>query len=250
VTEAAGGIGTRRDVRPVFWLGLPVASVAVRLLAPLLLDRESCERFLTNEFGFLELGTAALLAPAVVLSALLLRYRDRLPRGALVVLLAGGACALYFLGEEISWGQQLLALGGTVDIEALSREEQFALHTHDELGNVFNNLPRQTMLVLCIVGGVVLPIVLRRKLSRPGVEGSFWYWVIPTWRLAPAALLAVVSTVPEKVLDAWWPQAEGSYLDLGFVEAGGEFKEYCYAMVMLLYFMSVHARLRRRAAPA
>ena len=186
----------------------------------------------------------------LVLSALLVRYRKRLPRAAFVVLLLGGAAALYFLGEEISWGQQLLALGGGVDVETLSREQQFSLHTHDEFGNLFNNVPRQTMLVLCIVGGVVLPLVLRRKLGGPQAERSFWYWVIPTWRLAPAALLAAASTVPEKLLKAWWPQADGSYLDMAFVRAGGEFKEYCYALVMLLYFISLHARLRRAAGPA
>ena len=241
------GDGSRRaaDIHPGLWLGLPIAGVAACAIAPLLVrDAAQWMAVMKEEFGILQNATVLLLIPAMVVSVLIFLRRRELPKGVGVVMLLGGVAALYFAGEEISWGQHFLGFRSPKVVADLNEQQEFNLHNLRGM-EVFNNLPRQIMLGACVVGGG-LARVLRKRLAGPEARQSGWYWRIPTWRLVPIAFLAAVSTVPEKLIKLAYRPAYGSYLSLAVMEPGGEFKECCFAGVMLLYLLSIYVRMGRK----
>ena len=251
-----------RDVGPLLWLGVPLASLAILWTSPLL-GHETWDLLIANEIGFLEIGTVVMLLPAVVLSLLVFRRRRMLPRGVGWLVLLGGLAALYFAGEEISWGQTYFHWKTPQGMSELNKQHETNLHNLellkygpwvDLLDDVLNNIPRQLMLIMCLVGGVILPLALRRRLAAPEARRSFWHWALPTWRLVPPALLALGSTMPEKLYNALikhnpdatkWPR--DSYAFLAFIDPAGEYKEFCYALVILVYMVSIYRRAKSQA---
>jgi len=256
-----GAAQTRQDVSPGLWLGLPLGSLALYLLAPLL----GCARWrklMAGELGFVELTTVAFLLPAAVLGVVLFVRRRALPARVGWVMLLAGLAALYFAGEEASWGQYLLGfstprLWAQINTQGECNLHNLALGEYGRWGrlaaHLLGHLPRQAMLAGVLVVGVAIPlgkVLAGRRGGRPvedEPEPGFWYWVIPSWRLVPASLLAAGSTLPEKILRSLTDVEQmdsGSYAFMAFVDRAGEFKEYCFAMVILLYMLSARARLR------
>jgi hypothetical protein len=94
----------------------------------------------------------------------------------------------------------------------------------------------------CIIGGLILPLVLARRLAAPEAPRSFWYWLLPNYRLVPTAFLASVWTLPERLGLVTGTMAEDCYWRLLFREGSGEFMEWCFAVVMMLYFLSIWRR--------
>ncbi len=250
----------QRDVHAVFWLGLPLASLAIKFLVPLAGERR-WEAFMTSELGFVENATALLLLPAVVVSLLLFRRRRQFPRGYGWLLLLLAVAALFFAGEEISWGQHYFGWETPQTIAEVNRQQEFNIHnTYSKYGgNLLNNIPRQLLNVGMILI-VVLPLasaVMQHRQAR-GNRGngwlwrlhdkardrkSIWYWLLPNYRLIPTALLALLLRVPSK-LPSLFPQTpRDGYLSLALLRAAGEFKEYAFAMAILIYVLSVYARL-------
>lgn len=251
-------LSSPRDLHWSMWLGLPIVGLLVLWTVPLA-GAEIWRRLIPREIGFLEIGTVALLVPAIVLAVLIFLRRRRLPRGIGWVMLLGGVAALYFLGEEISWGQTYLGWETPGAVAELNRQKETNLHNlrlaqygawGDVVEEILHHLPRRVMLLLCIIAGVVLPVALHRRLSTPAARKKVWYWLLPTWRLAPAALVATFSTVPEKLYKILvksgtmpeWPR--DGYAYMAFIDPAGEFKEYCFALVIFLYLLSVHLRAR------
>jgi len=250
----------RKDLGPVFWLGFPLGSLALYLLAPLL-GYDRWQKLMAGERGFVELATVAVLLPAVVLGVMLFARRRKLPRhvgwGMLLVALA----ALYFAGEEASWGQHVLGFATPRRWAQINSQRECNLHNlalarHGRLGrlagHLLGHIPRQAMLLGVLVMGVVVPLgrVVSSRLWRAGKtrqEWSVWHWLIPSWRLVPASLLAAGSTLPRKMLRLTVgidSVGRYTYPFMAFVDRAGEFKEYCFAMVILLYMVSAWVRLR------
>jgi len=218
------------------------------------------DMLIPHEIGFLEIGTVVFLLPAIVLGVLCFLRRKQMPRGVGWVMLLAALAALYFAGEETSWGQTYFHWKTPAFWASLNKQQETNLHNLefrkygwevDLVDDLLGNVPRQIMTGFCLVGGVILPLALRRRLSRPDARKRHWYWLIPTWRLVPASFLAVVSTMPEKIyrvlkhahcLPDWL--ARGRYGYLALIDPAGEFKEYCFALVMLLYLLSVYIRVR------
>ncbi|MDY6913290.1 MAG: hypothetical protein SVT52_02375 [Planctomycetota bacterium] len=243
-----------RDLHPVIWLGMPLASLAIRFLAPLM-SRKWWHICMREEIGFVEIATVVFLLPAIVLGVLIFLRRRELPRFVGLLMLVGGLAALYFAGEEISWGQTYLHYSTPECLQEINRQREFNLHNIelakygpwiDLLDDLVNNVPRQLMLWGTIIGGIVLPPVLRRRFSNPQARQSAWYWLVPNYRLMPIALMAVLFRIPHSLRHLIGRPAPGSYSSMAIYEASGEFKEYCYALVILLYLLSIFLRMGPR----
>lgn len=232
-------LGSRRDIHPIVWLGLPVVFIAQRLLSPLL-GFERWDSVMAGELGVTENLTVVLLLPAVVLGILIFRRRRELPKGIGWLMLAGGLAALYFAGEECSWGQAWLRFETPEAIKRVNDQDQFNLH---RTTNLLNNVPRQIMLVGTIVAGIALPLALHRRLSRPEAPKSPWYWLIPNYRIVPFAAMAVLLRLPSRLQRFLGAPPPHSYWDMAMYRTAGECKELYFAAVILLYLWSIHRRM-------
>ena len=67
-----------RDVPWILWLGLPLASLTLRLSAPLLGERW-CTQLMRREFGIVENATVLFLLVAITASVIVFRRRRELP---------------------------------------------------------------------------------------------------------------------------------------------------------------------------
>ena len=255
------------------WLGLPLSVVALCLLMPLL-GYERWHRLMLSEFGLIEIATIAMLVPSVVLAGLIVvrGRRGALPGVVLPCMILGGLAALYFAGEEASWGQHFFGFQTPQSVAEGNFQKEFNLHnSNGVMRGLFDNVPRQLMLLGTIAGGIVLPFVRTDRRLSPQSRRTAAFWIIPTRGLVPTALLAATCNIPGKILESMHyvfdpkavekftelhhvPQAAlapirivpdpAGYWSMAFIQSGGELKECFFAMVMLLYFWSVHHRLR------
>jgi len=237
-SDAAG----RRDVPTALWLGLPLAALAMRFVSPLL-GYKRWIFFSREELGFVEIGTVVMLLPAAAMFILLFRRRRELPRGVGWAMLVLAAAALFFAGEEASWGQHYIGFATPKGLVELNRQEEFNLHNWaGPVGRgVFNIFTRLLATLAIVVGGLVLPVALCRWRRRPEARRSPWYWLVPDHRLWPTAALTVLSRVPHKI-DWFHALPPDDYLSMSLVGSSGEFKEFCVAMGILLFAMSVYLR--------
>jgi len=202
------------------------------------------------EIGFVEIATVAFCLPVIVLSVLIFLRRQELPRGVGWLVLGVGLVALYFAGEECSWGQTYLRYETPESVAAINRQDEFNLHNLEGWQRkVFNTLPRLMMNILMVVGGVILPFIAHRFLHKPGKKENFWYWVIPTYRLVPIAALGMLWRMPHKLKGFIAPDlSERNYWDMALVGATGELKEYCMSLAMLFFVVSIYIRMGPKKA--
>ena len=225
-----------RDITPWDWIGIPVLTLAIMLVAPLVLtDRAVWEAVVDEEFGIFELTTVAYCLVAVLFAACAFTRRRIMPGPMGVFIVLGLLAALYLGGEECSWGQTYFQWNTPEAWAEKNRQDETNLHN---TSGFFNELPRNIMTGATLVGGVILPLVLKRRLENDDAPESFWYWLLPNYRLAPLALVAVFITTPEHLEVC----TQGSYWWYAIREPAGEVKEFAFAGVMMLYFMSIHYR--------
>ena len=241
-----------RDLSPLLWIGMPVLTVVIRFLAPLL-GYDAWFQQMREEIGFIEIATVAFLVPVMVLSVVIFRRRSELPRGMGWLMLAVGLAALYFGGEECSWGQHCFGFKTPEAVAEANRQREFNLHNLSGwLGRgVFNNVPRLMTNIAMVVGGVVLPVIVHGFRHKPGVRKSFWHWAIPTVRLVPIAALTMLSRVPHTLVkyDIVPELPVDSYWTMSLVGATGELKEYCISLAMLFFVISIYLRMGPKKLP-
>lgn len=227
---------------PWVWLGLPLTILtlppAVFGVSPSLY-----EDLFRSESGLIEQMTAGVLAISVGFGVSILRRHNALPSPWLkpwFVLFTFGA--LYFLGEEVSWGQHLFGWGTPESFAALNDQSETNLHN---LGGTWGTLldqgPRSLLTAAALIGGVLGPILLRRRRRAwtPQRHRSPWIW--PHINALPSALGALTVTVPAKLIG----DDSASFLGL----RQGDSKEALLALMLLVYIWTVHARcLPKKAA--
>lgn len=238
--------------------GLPILTLVMLAAAPWLLgmEVEHYERVMLAEIGVLELATVGFLLVGIGFGVGAWRRRAVAPKMMGLVIGIGLAGAFFFAGEESSWGQWYFGFETPESMEAINHQDEFNLHNirfgaegeesdwkRSLINLLFNNGPRQGLMFGCLIGGVILPLHLRKRAGELHGLKSLWYWVLPTVSLAPMCLLAGLATVPEKLHDKGLLFTEGEYGWFVLVLSGGELKEYCFAGVVMLYFISLYTRL-------
>ncbi len=239
----------RARVPSLLWLWAAPA-IVVAQMATKAWDTEVYRRWMRSEHGLVENLTVAFLAGAIVCGALCFLQRARVRWrlfGPLMLLMTLGL--IYFAGEEMSWGQHLLGFKTPESIAERNEQQEFNLHNDPALESYLDQLPRLLLTLGALAGGVIAPLVRRRRglHGRDFQSRGPWGWIWPTFECFPAALFAVVVALPKKIglmLDHPVPDK----LDF----APGETKEYCLALFLLVYLLSLYLALRAepRAAAA
>jgi len=242
-----------KDLPPSVWLGFPIASLLIMWLTPLL-GFYRWEMLMTGEYGFIESATFIFLLPVIILSAILV-HRFLLFSGltrttALImagVMLFCCLAAVYFAGEEINWGQIWFKWETPEEWSEINYQQETSLHNIEGL-SILNNFPRLMMLVFTVVGGIIIPLALIRWRRTPGADRKLWYYLFPTWRIIPIALIAATISIPNKLYGKGYGANllpdDYTYPYMAFAANAGEMKEYAFALVMLVYVLGVFLLVR------
>ena len=199
--------------------------------------------WLDGEYGIIEIVTVVLLVPAVALALATLTWPRIRSSGLLMAwLVAHGAGALYFAGEEISWGQHLFAWETGEWFRQVNDQNETNLHN---ISSWLDQKPRSLLLLWILLAGALWPLVERRRgyLDEDGFLGK----VLPTRELVPLSLTVVLVRAPHYLADAF-DLAKGG-LARQVVEPINltEVQECLFAVFILLYVIALRRRLRRVA---
>jgi hypothetical protein len=231
------------DVRRLYSIGLPVASMLVFLTAAIISPTYYRNHVRKHEVGWQEQGTVLCLAPAVLIGlAILSRPRELKTwwlRGWVAVLTCG---ALYFAGEECSWGQNYFGWSTPEGWSQINDQHETNLHNTSGL---FDHAPRA---LLSVAAGccLVSPFVFRRQQREWMARSYAPIWLFPTTAVIPAAALALFSGIPQKFYGQYDKTHEATnwFGEMFLAGRHSEMKEYFLAMFILMYLWSFATRTR------
>ena len=228
----------RTDLHPALWLVLPAVAAAAILVCAAV-SPELYAAVFRGELGAVELATPAMLVVGIAWALAAIR---RPPSGARLAvrawLTAFSIGALYFAGEELSWGQHLFGWATPESIASLNDQGETNLHN---TSSWLDQKPKWVLRLGALLGGVLAPPLLALV---PSARWSFWRWLWPTVVCMPAAALAVGSMLAGRLDPGSLPGGLGAALRIS------ELEELWLAMFLMLYAGSLRARLPREAAPA
>ena len=216
-------------------------SIALAPYGVWLIDPTSYIWFVRSEFGVIENLTVFFLLLAISVSVR--TYREapaELPHSVRLILVLWALGCLYFVGEELSWGQHFLGWQTPNSWQVLNNQNETNVHNIKGIvGEITGQLPRNALTLFAIGGGIVAPIVFRLANIRFDPNEGCQYWLWPTATCLPTAFLAVNVTAPRKIvkqLDLALPSELMTRL--------GEVKECLLALFLLLYVLSILSRVR------
>ncbi|MEM1075222.1 MAG: hypothetical protein AAF665_09315 [Pseudomonadota bacterium] len=200
---------------------------------------EFYDAYIEHEFGVTEVATLFVLSFAIVLCIASLKLvrclRDSLITGWLTVFLVG---AVYFLGEEASWGQHLFGWQTPESWAMGNDQKETNLHnTGGVIGSLLDQIPRAVLTLSALVLGFAYP-VWRYIRQTPLDPSTRWFWLLPTPACIAVGLLAPFASVPGKLIEDPPPALNLIY---------GEIKELLLAQFLLIYILSFWTRIRQAA---
>ncbi|MEM8494197.1 MAG: hypothetical protein AAF916_11085 [Planctomycetota bacterium] len=229
--------------RGLAW-GAVFVSAAGLLLAGFL-SFDTWKAWVHDETGVMELLTVGYALPASGLFAWLAWRGRRLPRLARGWFAVMALASFYFAGEEASWGQHVLGFEPPAFIADSNLQGEFNFHNADAwYHDILNEWPRTAATACCLVGAGVLPFVVADRRKLKGAADRAWYWIVPTTTLVLPGLVAFTWNLPEKFLEDTYEGTQG-WVDLAWVAAADETKEYFIALAILIYAGSVFWRNTR-----
>jgi len=262
-----------RELPAVVYWGAPLLVVGAPYTAQWAGGRQA---WLYGEAGAIEWLTVVFLLAAIVYGARVLRLAaGRGPRWLVVWALLLLLGAVYFAGEELSWGQHVFQWTTPETWRQLNPQQETNLHNVHAL---FDQLPRALLTLAAFVGGIVVPLYRRRAAKRPSArqhlnqpapeqaagqtapratqgrlarllsedDRNAWpYWLWPTWVCLPVSVLVLVASPFDGLVESFGDAAP----DWLYMK-GGELKECLLALFISIYVVSLHRRLRAAAPSA
>jgi len=207
-----------------------VGVCAIRWYSPVFFK----EHMMTEQ-GVIENVVVVFLVPAIVLSVLIVKNRKFLPAGKLVIWYGlMGVASLFFVGEEVSWGQHWFGWETPDGVAALNDQEETNLHN---MSSWLDQKPRLIVELGAIIGGVLYPLY-RYFRGTELVRGSWQYYFWPTWVCFPACLIIGFIKIPDRLFG-------GQNIPFPFNMRVSEIQEVYVALAFMIYLFSVWVRVSR-----
>jgi len=198
--------------------------------------------YFDKETGAVENITAILLAVAIgfVVRAFWRVYVESsvaFKRLTMLWLVIFGLGCVYFLGEEISWGQHFFGWATPESWKEVNDQDETNLHN---ISGWLDQIPRTVLTISIVVGGFFCPLVRGLTGFGKGLKGdAFLAHFLPGWNctLAAGCLLASI------LLDQVYSATKFEWLNI----LDGEVKESLIAMFLLVYIVDFSQRLMQPA---
>lgn len=223
------------------WLavGFPLVTYFVHFVTGAI-GNDFYEQYIANEFGITEMATLIILAVAIYAAVSGARLARRLSKPTLSTwLLVYAVGAIYFLGEEASWGQHIFGWQTPEQWGSINGQLETNLHnTEGVVGNLLDKFPRAVLTFSALLFGFAYPL-WRMKQNKSIPQSSLMYWLLPTSACIVVGFLVPFASMPGKITDTPPPA-----LDLYY----GEIKELMIAQFIMIYAVSILTRLRHAEA--
>jgi len=222
------------ELQQWIWLWLPIILAVFVWAGFFSLGRPVYERWFESELGFIELTTPLILVFAIVYGLRAFHLRKHLPvwwLGIWILLITAGS--LYFAGEDLSWGQHLFGWETPEELKAINDQQETNLHN---ISSWFDQKPRLLLETWIIIGGIF--VAGWRRWRGEIFESNNWqYWFWPGFACFPAALLAELVKLPERIKTSF--DIASLPTDLRY----SELQELMFATFLLCYLASNMRRL-------
>lgn len=143
---------------------------------------------------------------------------------------------VYFLGEEISWGQHLFDWSTPDAWLVVNDQQETNLHNTSAL---LDQVPRFFLTLGIVIGGLIYPLFVRNKRLADDDSASFLTLIMPGFHCVTAASTVLLITLHDKIYSLL-------QIDMpAFLQIDdGEVKESLIAMFILVYIYDFHQRLK------
>jgi len=217
---------------------LPLA-LAVIIAGYIILEPKAYQFWIESEFGFIEIATPLILIPAIICGVKIFRKRHKLPNKLLTfwfVMVTLGS--VYFAGEDLSWGQHYIGWETPEHIAELNKQEETNLHN---MSSWFNQKPRLALEMFVLIGGVFVA-AWRKIKGEIFSAGGLAYWFWPGFACLLAAVLAIVTRMPERIYK--WNDHSFEFWLFPVNIRYSEIQELYFAFFLMIYLVSVLQRLK------
>jgi hypothetical protein len=180
-----------------------------------------------------------ILIPAIVCGVKIFRNRHTLPNKLLTIwfVMVTLGC-VYFAGEDLSWGQHYIGWETPEHIAEINKQEETNLHN---MNSWFNQKPRLALELFVLIGGIFVASLRKIKGEIYSAENmAYWFW--PGFACLPAAILAILSRMPERIYKLYNHSFEFPLLPINVRYS--EIQELYFAFFLMIYLISVLQRLK------
>ena len=220
----------------LLYLGLPISLLVLPCVFYSAFD--GAEFYFDKESGAVENITAVLLAVAIffVVSTF---WRTQIAaavdfkNSTFAWLAIFGLGCVYFLGEEISWGQHLFGWATPDNWKELNDQGETNLHN---MSGWLDQIPRTILSIGIIVGGLFCGLLRKWMGPNQGRPGeTFLTHFMPGWN----CVIAAACVMGIDLMKGLHTSTEFAWLNISF----GEVKESLIAMFLLVYIVDFGQRL-------
>ncbi|MGH1537740.1 MAG: hypothetical protein ACRBDX_06800 [Gammaproteobacteria bacterium] len=223
-----------KELNKIIWLVLPVIVAAMPYIARFI--GVHTDAYVYGETGIIENITVLFLFAAIIACLLFLLSKKRVQfTGVKIWMILFLLGAIYYAGEELSWGQHFFGWGTPEQWTEFNDQQETNLHN---TAAIFDQIPRTLLSLAALIGGVLIPIYRKYKNHIPSKD-SFLDWLLPTYVCLPAALFSLLVSWHEKIYEVLGVDIP-AVLDI----RAGETKECLLALFMMMYALSIWYRNR------
>jgi len=148
---------------------------------------------LWNESGFIENLQALFLFLSIIFIFITIKaYRKNIFFKILLIIKL--FALIYFLGEEISWGQHFLEWNSPEFFMIANSQKETNLHN---ISGLFNQFPRLLVLIWCALSSITIFLINRISM----INNQIFIFICPDKKLIYISILLLLCVIPDLVVD-------------------------------------------------
>ena len=218
----------------LFWLWIPLVFIALQIVIEFTLPRQMLSN-MHSESGPHEIAQFVIMLIAYVWSIRILIQKPWKISPWLALWVGIAALGtLYVAGEEMSWGQHILNWSTPEYWQNINDQGETNFHN---TSSWLDQKPRLLLLVGSIVGGILIPLLLRFK---PAIVPPQFTIIYPPAALGLTAALALGVNLTDKIFEATTLNGNP------FFVRGSEVEELFLFYFVLMYLVVLRKRVQEQ----